>query len=170
MEGVFNPAELVEIGIEKEKKRRDFYAAVAGVAKKEEIKELFLKLSAWEEEHVRRFSEIRLLVDEQPAVGSYPGELEDYMQALVADRLYSGLDPSRWSLELKKPLEAIRRGMEFEKDAILFFQELGRFLSSPGREIVDRLIREEKDHLVYLARLGERLKMEGKTGRKDGNR
>ncbi len=156
MENIFNPAELVEIGIEKEKKRRDFYAAAAEAAETDELKSLFRKLSAWEEEHIRRFSEIRGMVEDHPAPESYPGEMGDYMRALVSDRLYSGYDPAEWSRDLKDPRRALQKGIGFEKDAILFFQELAPFLSGPGREIVGLLIKEEKDHLVYLSRLAGR--------------
>jgi rubrerythrin len=56
MANVFNAAEIIDMGIEKEKKRRDFYALVAESFSDEEIKGLFTKLRDWEETHIEKFS------------------------------------------------------------------------------------------------------------------
>jgi rubrerythrin len=56
---IFNAAEVVNLGIEKERKRRDFYGLVAGRFHSEDRKELFIKLKRWEDEHIHRFTEIK---------------------------------------------------------------------------------------------------------------
>lgn len=153
MSMIFNMAEVVDIGIEKEKARRDFYRAAAQASPAGEAKELFKKLAGWEEEHVRKFQEIRARLDEKEPPESYPGEEVKYMRALVADQLYREASPEKMAREAKTPRAAIDRGIEFEKDAILFFRSLGIFLTADRREIIDRLVGEEKSHLVYLLEL-----------------
>jgi len=154
MANLFSVAEIVDIGIEKEKKRRDFYGAVAERAIDPELTALFRRLRDWEEEHVRAFGEIRAGVDERESVDSYPGEGREYMESLVADQLYQALSPAA-AKEIASPREAIEMGIGFEKDAILFFRALADFLSASQRTIVERLIREEQGHLVRLSRLRE---------------
>lgn len=44
-------------------------------------------------------------------------------------------------------------GMGFEKDAILFFNELLKYMPSYHKEKTEELIGEEKKHLIYLAEL-----------------
>ncbi len=156
MTNIFNMAEVVDIGIEKEKKRRDFYGAVAEKMAEGDLKELFKKLHDWEEEHVKKFSEIRREVDERESFESYPGEEGDYMEALVSDQLYADLSPEETAASIKEPLDAIQLGIGFEKDAILFFRGLGNFLRSPRKEVLRQLVREEQEHLVYLIRLREK--------------
>ena len=156
MANIFNMAEIVDLGIEKEKRRRDFYGAVAARTDDEELKELFGRLRDWEEEHIRIFSGIRAELDEHETVESYPGEQRDYMEALIDDQLYRDVSPEEMADLTGSPREAIERGITFEKDAILFFRSLGAFLSSPQREVIERLVREEQTHLVYLTRLRAR--------------
>ncbi|MCX6350043.1 MAG: ferritin family protein [Candidatus Aureabacteria bacterium] len=155
MANLFSVAEIVDIGIEKEKKRRDFYGAVAERAIDPELTALFRRLRDWEEEHVRAFGEIRAGVDERESVDSYPGEGREYMESLVADQLYQAFSPAAAAGKITSPREAIEMGIGFEKDAILFFRALSDFLSPSQRTIVERLIREEQGHLVSLSRLRE---------------
>ena len=154
---VFNISEIVEMGIEKEKKRRDFYAMVAEYFKDKDMKELFLKLKNWEDEHIKKFSEIRESIKEPKETEAYEGEMGAYMQALVDDKLYSRILPANFSKNVKTPMDAISYGIGFEKDAILFFNELVKYTADSRKEIVGKLIDEEKKHIVYLALLRRKL-------------
>jgi len=154
---VFNISEIVEMGIEKEKKRRDFYAMVAEYFKDKDMKELFLKLKNWEDEHIKKFSEIRESIKEPKETESYEGEMGAYMQALVDDRLYSRTLPANFSKNVKTSMDAISYGIGFEKDAILFFNELVKYTADSRKEIVEKLIDEEKKHIVHLALLRQKL-------------
>lgn len=154
MANVFNVAEIIDIGIAKERKRRDFYAFVAQTfAEKPETKDLFTKLAGWEEAHIARFAEIRASVVEEETIESYPGELAAYMASIVDEKLYSEVAAGSFAKNIHSPLDAIRYGMGFEKDAILFFGELLPYMTPQHVEKVQALIDEEKRHLVYLAEL-----------------
>ena len=151
MPSILQPAEIVEIGIEKEKKRRDFYALAAErFAERTELAELFAKLRDWEVEHIRRFEEIRDTVSKAQYAESYVGETEAYMDALVESELYAAVTPEGFAKIVHTPLEALERGIGFEKDAILFFSGLARFIDAKSKAIVERLIKEEQQHMLYL--------------------
>jgi len=151
MTNILQPAEIVDIGIEKEKKRRDFYA-LAAVHFKDfgEMAELFGKLRDWEETHIKRFQEIRDTVAKAQYTEQYPGETEGYMQALVQSDLYSDITPEKFADVVKTPAEALQRGITFEKDAILFFGGLLQFVDKRSKEIIEQLISEEQAHMLYL--------------------
>jgi rubrerythrin len=153
MPNVFNAAEVIDLGIAKEKKRLDFYALVAEKFKQKEMKDLFGKLRDWEAQHIRKFTAIRDTVDESEVVESYQGELGAYMKALVDDMLYKQVTAAQFSKNVKDPLEAIKYGIGFEKDAILFFHELLRYMTPNHQEKIVELINEEKTHIVYLTLL-----------------
>jgi rubrerythrin len=155
---IFDVAEVIDMGIEKEKKRRDFYKLVADRFERKEIKDLFERLRDWEETHIKKFSEVRESVREPATAESYPGELEAYMSALVDDKLYDEVSPDQFSGNVKDARDAIRYAIGFEKDAILFFNELLRYMKSPEREPVEKLISEEKQHIVYLSELRREVK------------
>ena len=153
MSNVFNAAEVIDMGIEKEKKRRDFYGLVSEKFKDKEINSLFSRLRDWEDEHIKKFSQIRDEVKGSEITESYQGEFGSYIRAMVDDRLYSEASPSGFAKNVKTPLEAIKYGIGFEKDAILFFHELLRYMTPHHQEKIVELINEEKKHLIYLTEL-----------------
>ena len=153
MANIFNAAEIIDMGIEKEKKRRDFYARVSEEFAEKDLKKLFGDLSNWEEEHIKKFTEIRNSVADEEIAESYQGEFTAYIRSLVDDRLYSQVTASSFSKNIRTPLDAIQWGMGFEKDAILFFNELIDYMPSQNKNKVKLLIDEEKKHIIYLSEL-----------------
>jgi len=154
---IFSISEIVDLGIEKEKKRKDFYGLCAEKFNDKSVKELFIKLRDWEDEHIRKFTEIRASVKELRETENYEGELNSYMQALLDDKLYNDVSPGKFSANVKAPLDAILYGIGFEKDAIIFFNEIMDYTVDARKGIIKELIEEEKQHIVYLSLLKERL-------------
>ncbi|MCX5679995.1 MAG: ferritin family protein [Candidatus Omnitrophica bacterium] len=153
MSNVFNITEVIDMGIEKEKKRRDFYGRVSESFKEDDMKKLFARLRDWEDEHIKKFAAIRDTVNIDESQESYKGELAEYMRALVDDILYSQVSEKEFTRNVKSPKAAIQYGIGFEKDAILFFNELLKYMEPIHTEKVRILIEEEKKHIIYLAQL-----------------
>ena len=156
MSNVFNAAEVIDMGIAKERKRRDFYGYVAENFKEKDMKELFSRLRDWEDTHVKKFSEIRASLEESETSESYTGEFAAYVKATVDDLLYTQVSPQWFSKNVRTALVAIQYGIGFEKDAILFFNELLRYMTPHHKEKVRELIEEEKKHLIYLSELKQK--------------
>lgn len=152
---IFNMSEIVDLGIEKEKKRRDFYGLVAERFSDKNMKELFTKLRDWEDAHIKKFTEIRGSIKDIRETENYEGELNSYMQALLDDKLYKDVSPAKFSANVKTPLDAISYGIGFEKDAIIFFNEIVNYAVDARKDVIKKLIEEEKQHIVYLAALRE---------------
>ena len=156
MLNVFNIAEVIDMGIEKEKKRRDFYERVSESFKEADMKKLFSRLRDWEDEHIKKFAAIRDTVNIDESQESYEGELAAYMKALVDDLLYNQVSAKEFRKFVKSPKSAIQYGIGFEKDAILFFNELLKYMEPIHTEKIQLLIDEEKKHIVYLAELRQK--------------
>jgi rubrerythrin len=154
---VFNMSEIVDLGIEKEKKRRDFYGLVAERFSDKNMKDLFTRLRDWEEEHIKKFTGIRNSIKDIRETENYEGEFDSYMQALLDDKLYSDVSPEKFSANVKTPLDAILYGIGFEKDAIIFFNEIVNYTVDARKGIIKELIEEEKQHIVYLAALRKKI-------------
>lgn len=152
---IFSMSEIVDLGIEKEKKRRDFYGLCAERFDNKDIKELFTKLKDWEETHIKRISGIRSSIKEPVETEGYKGDLNSYMQALLDDKLYDDVSPAKFSANIKTPQDAILYGIGFEKDAVIFFTEIMNYTVDTRKEVIKELIDEEKQHIVYLALLKE---------------
>ena len=153
MANIFSAAEIIDMGIVKEKKRRDFYGFAANKFKEDDIKRLFLRLRDWEDEHVKKFTDIRNSTETYEIKESYQGEFEAYMRFVVDDMLYMQISAEWFAGNVKEALTAIQYGIGFEKDAILFFSELLKYMAGPNKEKVEELIGEEKKHLIYLSEL-----------------
>ena len=153
MANVFNIAEVIDMGIEKEKKRRDFYGLASEKFSQKDLKELFVRLRDWEAEHIKKFTDIRNSIEDSEVMENYQGEFEAYMKALVDDKLYKQVSAAAFPKYVRTSMDAIRYGIEFEKDAILFFRELLSYMTPNHTEKVEELIAEEKKHLVFLAEL-----------------
>ena len=154
---IFKVSEVVDMGIEKEKKRRDFYGMVAEKFQDDrELNELFVKLRAWEETHVKKFTEIREKLKDH-TFESFPGELSEYMNSLVGDKLYRDVSPDSFADNVNSTSAALAYGIAFEKDAILFFRELLPYAGEENKGVISELIEEEKQHLVYLADLKKKI-------------
>ncbi|OGW85471.1 MAG: hypothetical protein A2987_02800 [Omnitrophica bacterium RIFCSPLOWO2_01_FULL_45_10] len=150
MANIYNAAEIIDMGIAKEKKRRDFYGLAAAKFKERDMKKLFTDLRDWEETHIKKFAEIRDEVEDLDITESYSGEFESYIKAMVDDKLYAQVSPQEFAKNVKTPLAAIQYGISFEKDAILFFNELLTYMPPIHKEQVRELIDEEKKHIIYL--------------------
>ena len=153
MANVFTAAEIIDMGIIKEKKRRDFYAYTSDKFKEKEMKELFSRLRDWEEEHIKKFTVIRDSTQTYETNESYQGEFASYIKYAVDDILYDQITAEWFAKNIKEPIKAINYGIGFEKDAILFFSELLKYMTGPDKEKVEELVGEEKKHLIYLSEL-----------------
>lgn len=158
MPNIFNASEIIDMGIEKEKKRRDFYGLAADSFTSADMKSLFKKLRDWEDEHIKRFIQIRNKVADMEIAETYAGEFNEYIKAMIDDMLYNQVSSEEFSKNVKSPLIAIQYGIAFEKDAILFFDELLNYMESPYRESIQELINEEKTHIIYLSELKKKYK------------
>jgi len=156
MPNVFNAAEVIDMGIEKERKRRDFYGYAAEKFTEKDLKELFSRLRDWEEAHIQKFSEIKSTLEKSEVTESYPGELTAYMNAIVSDILYNQVTAKWFTENIRGPIIALTYGIGFEKDAILFFNELLKYMNPYHTEKIQELIAEEKKHLLYLNELREK--------------
>lgn len=153
MANVFTAAEVIDMGIEKERKRRDFYGYTADKFKDKEMKGLFSRLRDWEDAHIKKFTEIRDSTQDYEIAESYEGEFGAYIRFVVDDILYKQVSREWFAENIKEPVTAIRYGIGFEKDAILFFNELMTYMMPPHREKIKELVEEEKKHLIYLSEL-----------------
>jgi rubrerythrin len=155
---ILQPSDIIDIGIEKEIKRRDFYALAADqFSDNADLAGLFGKLRDWEEGHIVKFKRIRDDVKGGNYAESYPGEIQEYMTAIVNSDLYENLDAESFALTVKTPEAALDAGIVFEKDAILFFGGLANFVEPKAREVIQELISEEQMHMLQLFEMKKKL-------------
>ena len=154
MGNIFSGSELIELGIQIEKNGRDFYSTLAGNTKNQRPKEVFTYLSGEEEKHIAVFEKLLESVEEYEPPESYPGEYFAYMSALASSYVFTQKGKGREiALDVKGEMEAVDLGIGFEKDSIMFYMEMKKFIPDYDWKIADDLIDQEKSHLVKLMEL-----------------
>lgn len=150
---MFSARQIAEAAVEKEKIRKKFYEAVSRLSPDKNMSLLFDFLAQEEDIHVTAFSQIRdtLPADTQP--DDYTEDMAAYMDSMIDDRLYSEIDSEEFIKRAVETREVFSLAIGFEKDAILYFREFLPFLSENDRELVVRMIDEEKGHIRKLAEL-----------------
>lgn len=150
---LFSAREIAEAAVEKERRRREFYAGVAEMSTDGEMKKLFHFLAEEEGKHVATFTLLRDSLPQGTQSEQYDEDMRVYLDSITDDRLYSGFDSEGLARKAVTGKDAIGLAIGFEKDAILYFMEFLPYLSAEDRKIVSHLIDEEKGHIRMLAGL-----------------
>lgn len=150
LDSSFNAVEVLEMAKDIEKNGRDFYKKYANKTEDHELKQLLEKLAADEEDHYQIFDQLSEQVKKETGEKVnyvYDPEVSAYLDALVEFTIF----PPDLSLDLEDYDEIITRAIWAEKDSILLYQEM--LASNRGektRNVLTRLIAEEKQHLLDL--------------------
>jgi len=148
---LFSVRDIAEAAVEKEKRRRAFYAKVCELCTDQKMKDLFQFLSEEEDKHVAAFTRLRDSLPQETRAEEYDEEMDAYMDSVIDDRLYSKVDSAEFVEKAISSKTVFQLAIGFEKDAILYFREFLPFLTDADREIVLDLIEEEKGHIRKLA-------------------
>ena len=158
MANVFAGSEVVEIGIQIEKNGGDFYNELAKRSKNKKAAEIFRYLAEQEEKHIAVFKRILNTVQKYEPQESYPGEYFAYMNALASEYVFTKKGKGRQiAKKIKNDKEAVEMGIGFEKDSILFYIGIKQSIPKDDQNLIEELIKQEKDHLRQLTELKKKL-------------
>jgi rubrerythrin len=138
----------LDVAIRVEQAGRDFYAKAREAARDPRCRTLFSFLAAEEERHLGAY---RAMMETVPG-GAFQqdvlvGEYGMYIEMLGRE-ITGGLAPVE-GLSLEDTLDM---AVTLEKNTLLFYNELARLAKDEAlRDAVEKIIREEQNHLVRLA-------------------
>jgi uncharacterized protein (TIGR02284 family) len=152
---VFTAAQALEMALQIEQNGRAFYQAAAQKVQDPEVEELLQELADWEEQHYEHFKSMTERVgDPPPPSGPWADEYDLYLQATLNNALFEGEDKAAALVdELEEEEDVLRMALGFEKDTLLFYYDLWRLMPETEQEIVDRILQEEKSHVMRLSNL-----------------
>lgn len=154
---IFSVREIAEAAVEKEKRRRAFYAKVYELSTDQTMKDLFQFLTEEEDNHVVAFTQLRDSLPQKTRAEEYDEEMDAYMDSVIDDRLYSRIDSVEFVEKAISSKNVFQLAIGFEKDAILYFREFLPFLTDVDRKIVESIIEEEKGHIRKLAEVRKQM-------------
>jgi len=154
MPDVFAGREIVEISVQIEKNGMDYYNALIKKTKNMKAKEVFKYLAGEEEKHIIIFKNILDALEKYEPQEVVTDEYFAYMNALASEHVFTiknkGLDMAG---KTKSDKEAIRLGIGFEKDSIIFYEGMKNVVPERDKKTVDAVIEQEKTHLRKLSEI-----------------
>jgi rubrerythrin len=153
----FNADEVFEMAEQIERNGAKFYREAATEAPDRQVKDMFLRLAAMEDTHLRTFHLMRTLISDQEKGGTTfdpEGEAALYLQAMADDRGFEGMRGRNVKLTGKESTrELLEIAIGAERNSILFYVGLKEMVpTETGKDQVEAIIREEVSHAAELRR------------------
>lgn len=154
MSKTYSIEEILEIAIKMEENGVAFYKALAEETEDKTAKELFKFLEGEEKEHILVFKNIyKDMTGKTFEKAFYEEEANLYLHALIENRVFKKPEEIVASIDKKDKLSVIDLAIQIEKDTILYYYEILENLSDKERELVKKLIDQEKTHVYRLTNL-----------------
>ena len=154
----FSPQEILKIAIKVEENGKKLFGILEEKAKDEKIKSVWRYLKEQEDVHRKVFQEMLDNVGDYIVYEFSPGEYEAYVKAIAASYIFATRLVERKIKEgFGSDLEAIDFGIHIEKESILTYTALREYVQTAKQVVLDKVIKEEKTHLVRLTALKESL-------------
>ena len=160
MEGIkmsitFNASEILEMAIQIEKNGQKFYRKAAQIVSDKKAGKLLLDLADMEVKHELIFKEMKEhLTEKEKELMVYDpdDEASMYLQAFADGYIFNmRKDISAQLTGKESPSDIFNTAIGIEKDSIVFYVGLKDFLpTEAGKEKVENVIREEKNHIAIL--------------------
>lgn len=150
----FSASDLVEAAVQLEKNGHRFYTMAADGLASRRAKDLLHRLAHDEVEHLKLFERLLTSVGQADIRESYPGEYGVYLRAHVDSQVFTQARMTQLlAQKTMSERDALQFGIDSEKDAILYYSEMIRFVPSRDRATVEGIIDEERRHLSQLVGL-----------------
>ena len=151
MFSILKASEVLKIAIQIEKNGLAFYTEVKNRSKNFPVQEVFGFLAQEEVKHEHTFKALLEKVGDEAPAESYPGESAMYLEAIAGENIFTKGDAMKQLVQKAlNDKEAIDLAIGFEKDSMLFFGEIKKFVPKTDQAVVERVIGEEREHLVKL--------------------
>jgi rubrerythrin len=153
----FNADEVFEMAEQIERNAGKFYREAATRTAERSMKEMFLRLAAMEDSHLRTFHEMRQSLSDQekgPTTFDPEGQAALYLQAMADDRGFEGMRNRGVKLTGRESArELLEIAIGAEKNSILYYVGLKPLVPDEvGKDRIEAIIREEVSHAADLRR------------------
>jgi len=153
---IFSGSELLEVAMGIERNGAAFYQALAEKSKDNSARAIYEHLAAEEIKHQNTFQGMLDKVGSYQPPEDYAEDYQLYLKSLVDSSVFTDVAHARQrASEVASDSQALDIGIQAEKDSILFYTEMQSLVKPADRQIVLKIIDEERGHLSQLSRLKE---------------
>jgi len=154
----YTSKDIVEMAVQAKAKGVELYLALAHNSENYHVARLFMELAKDEQRHKHELEKWFDYLKGSDREEAYPGEKSIYLKSLVENNTYNCDLATKQALEKTISEEdALKAGITFEKDFMLFLHELKQNAASDGESAADSLIEDEIRHLKGMFDLKDKL-------------
>ena len=151
---LFGIGELLAIAVKDEISGIAFYYALARRCKLPHIESALIAIAKQEEGHRERFEEMLREVGSYQPSEEYPGQYAEFLNALLETRAFPDAEAAAQRAQgAADDRDGLAMAQRLENDALIFYNELRQIVPPTHEHEVEEVIREERDHLVQIAKL-----------------
>ena len=158
MSDMFYASEIVKVALLIEQNGGTFYGLLADKMSNPSVKNLFLQLVEEERKHFQVFSELLSRANHWEPVGMYAVEYKSYMDYLASQNVFT---EEKTCQEVTGKITTDQAALEyacgFEKDSILFYEGMKKYVPDNEIETIEKIINAEAKHLIRLVDMGKKL-------------
>lgn len=148
---IFEPSEIFQFAIRIEENGEKFYREMAEKLDDREVKELFSALANEEVKHKQTYESMVSKIEKYEPFESFPGEYFAYLRAYADNHIFTPERLTEKMAKIKDAASAIEFAIDRELDSILYYQEVKKLVSENQRNVIDKIIDEERGHFVKLS-------------------
>jgi rubrerythrin len=151
MGNLLNVNEVVEFAVYIEQNGYKFYIETMKKFSDERLLKLFQFMADEEFKHEGTFKRLLKDLGSFTPHESYPGEYESYMKDYLKTHALANDVALKEKLDSIKTIDdAINVALDFEKDSIILFTMLKKYIEEPHIKVVDIIIQEEINHIFKI--------------------
>jgi rubrerythrin len=154
----YTSKDVLEMTIQAKGRGASLYMVLARGSENYHVSQLFAKLAHDEQRHKVSLQQWVGSLEASAQQEAYPGERSMFLKSLVDENTYSCTEVEQKAIESSiNVYEALKAGINFEKDFMLFLYELKQCVKGDGKEIIDTLLDEETKHLREMFETKDKL-------------
>ncbi|UCH92422.1 MAG: ferritin family protein [Candidatus Aminicenantes bacterium] len=153
MGSLLNVGEVIEFAIYIEQNGYKFYVETIKKFKEKKLVDLFQYLADEEFKHEQTFKNLLKKTGSVTPHESYPGEYAMYMKDFLKTHALANEEVLKQKLEAINTIEdAINMALDFEKDSVVLFTMLEKYVEGENKKNVETIIQEELNHILRITR------------------
>lgn len=157
MANLFFASEIVKMNITEEKNGAAYYTSLSNSAKSKALRKEAARIAEQEKMHEKLFTELSERLGEPTVDETYPGEYQQYVDALLNRKIFPDEDSAVKMASEKSDVDAVNLAIETERNTLLLLEELRKHVPDNELKYVDETINEERQHLIDLNKILEKL-------------
>ena len=152
----FNADEIFQFAIRIEENGEKFYRYATRITEDDNAKKMFSDLAKEEIKHRKIFEDLLSKMDKREPFESYPGEYSEYLRVFVDNTIFTDAALDNEISKVTDLSSALDFAIQRERDSLLYFHEIRRFVPKSQHDLIDKIIDEERKHFSKLSKLGEK--------------